>query len=503
MGGPSQAPAGWVAQALTWIGLIDDQLVLCKTVSVKTVTAVTADAQVRRAGDWRCAPLETTASEVSAAVWPALALLAVLVLGQSVGSLYLPTLNADIINNGVAKGDTTLHPDHRPHHARRCADSWPARHQRFQRGEDRDGVRPRCAAGPLPKGRELLPERGGPVRHPVADHPQYQRRAAGADAHEVPLADALHADDGHRQHHHGPPPGRSSVDLHRHHPADHGRLPVPRAAEGHPAVPHHAGPARPHQPDHAGEPERRAGHPGLRARRLRGEAVQRRQPGVDRHHGERLPAVLDHVPGDDCSSSDLSMVGIMWFGGHRVDSGGMPIGNLFAFISYVMQIAVLGDDVGHGGCSGAPGGRLLDPHPGCAQRATGHPRPRDSGRPCPIGGDKRGSRGVPRRRVPLSRRPGPDSRQHLLHGAAGPDDGDRRQHRQREIDADRAHPPAERRHRGRRAHRRGRYPHDRSGRSVEAHRVRSAEGLPLLGHRGQQPALRQSRRRPTKTCGTP
>ena len=35
---------------------------------------------------------------------------------------------------------------------------------------------------------------------------------------------------------------------------------------------------------------------------------------------------------------NLSMVGIIWFGGHRVDSGGMPIGNLFAFIAYVMQI---------------------------------------------------------------------------------------------------------------------------------------------------------------------
>jgi ATP-binding cassette subfamily B protein len=29
------------------------------------------------------------------------------VLGQAIGNLYLPTLNADIINNGVAKGDTT------------------------------------------------------------------------------------------------------------------------------------------------------------------------------------------------------------------------------------------------------------------------------------------------------------------------------------------------------------------------------------------------------------
>ena len=35
---------------------------------------------------------------------------------------------------------------------------------------------------------------------------------------------------------------------------------------------------------------------------------------------------------------NFSLVGIMWFGGHRVDSGGMQIGNLFAFISYIMQL---------------------------------------------------------------------------------------------------------------------------------------------------------------------
>jgi ATP-binding cassette, subfamily B, multidrug efflux pump len=35
---------------------------------------------------------------------------------------------------------------------------------------------------------------------------------------------------------------------------------------------------------------------------------------------------------------NLSTVGIMWFGSHRVDSGAVPIGNLFAFIAYVMQI---------------------------------------------------------------------------------------------------------------------------------------------------------------------
>ena len=35
---------------------------------------------------------------------------------------------------------------------------------------------------------------------------------------------------------------------------------------------------------------------------------------------------------------NLSPVAIVWFGGLRIDSGGMPIGNLSAFLQYVMQI---------------------------------------------------------------------------------------------------------------------------------------------------------------------
>jgi ATP-binding cassette subfamily B multidrug efflux pump len=34
------------------------------------------------------------------------AIVTAILLLQSVGNLYLPNLNADIINNGVAKGDT-------------------------------------------------------------------------------------------------------------------------------------------------------------------------------------------------------------------------------------------------------------------------------------------------------------------------------------------------------------------------------------------------------------
>jgi ATP-binding cassette, subfamily B, multidrug efflux pump len=35
---------------------------------------------------------------------------------------------------------------------------------------------------------------------------------------------------------------------------------------------------------------------------------------------------------------NLSSVAIVWFGGHLIDSGSMPVGNLFAFLAYIMQI---------------------------------------------------------------------------------------------------------------------------------------------------------------------
>jgi ATP-binding cassette subfamily B protein len=38
--------------------------------------------------------------------------------------------------------------------------------------------------------------------------------------------------------------------------------------------------------------------------------------------------------------SNLAMVGVLWFGGHRVDAGQMQIGSLTAYISYVMQIVM-------------------------------------------------------------------------------------------------------------------------------------------------------------------
>ena len=50
--------------------------------------------------------------------WKQVTLVVVLLLGQAIANLYLPDLNADIINNGVAKGDIELHPPHRRTDAR-------------------------------------------------------------------------------------------------------------------------------------------------------------------------------------------------------------------------------------------------------------------------------------------------------------------------------------------------------------------------------------------------
>jgi ATP-binding cassette subfamily B protein len=37
---------------------------------------------------------------------------------------------------------------------------------------------------------------------------------------------------------------------------------------------------------------------------------------------------------------NMSAVAIIWFGGHRIDSGAMPIGNLTAFLTYIMEIMI-------------------------------------------------------------------------------------------------------------------------------------------------------------------
>ena len=98
-------------------------------------------------------------------------------------SLFLPSLNAAIIDEGVAKGDTEF--IWRTGKVMLAVsllqvDLLDRRH--LLRRQDRDGLRPGRTRRDLPPGTGLLLPRAQPFRCAVADHPQHQRRAAGADA---------------------------------------------------------------------------------------------------------------------------------------------------------------------------------------------------------------------------------------------------------------------------------------------------------------------------------
>ena len=120
---------------------------------------------------------------ISARTRNPIALLVLLQLLQTCATLYLPTLNADIIDNGVVKGDT----------------GYILRFGGVMLGvtlvqvvctigavyfgaRTAIGARPGHAGGRLRPGAVLLRPRGRPVRRAVADHPDHQRRAAGPDA---------------------------------------------------------------------------------------------------------------------------------------------------------------------------------------------------------------------------------------------------------------------------------------------------------------------------------
>ncbi len=67
-------------------------------------------------------------------------------------------------------------------------------------------------------------------------------------------------------------------------------------AEGTAAVRRHAGQDRPHQPGHPRGPQRCPGHPRLRADAARGGALRRREPGPDRDLAAGQPAVRADDP---------------------------------------------------------------------------------------------------------------------------------------------------------------------------------------------------------------
>ena len=133
---------------------------------------------------------------------------------------------------------------------------------------------------------------------------------------------------------------------------------------------------------------------------------------------------------------NLSSVAILWFGGLRIDSGDMPIGNLLAFLQYVMQIlfavmmaTVMFIMVPRAAASGERIAKVLGTEVGL----------RDPEAPAELGRG-RGPGRVPRRRLPLPRRRGAHPARRLVRGRAGSHDGHRGQHRQWQDDA--RQPPA-------------------------------------------------------------
>ena len=140
---------------------------------------------------------------------------------------------------------------------------------------------------------------------------------------------------------------------------------------------------------------------------------------------------------------NLSSVAILWFGAFRVDSGEMPIGNLIAFLQYVMQIlfavmmAVFMFVMIPRGIVSS--GRIQE----VLRTEPDGPR---AGGAAPATAADRDAR-VPRRRIPLSRCPGPGPARHLAGRRARADDRHRRQHGQWQDDAHQPHPALLRRHR--------------------------------------------------------
>ena len=124
---------------------------------------------------------------------------------------------------------------------------------------------------------------------------------------------------------------------------------------------------------------------------------------------------------------NLTAIAVVWFGGIRIEAGRMEVGDLMAFIQYVMHImfstmmlSMMFVMLPRASASAVRINEVLDMEPAI----TDPPEPY-----VPGGGAGRG--GVPGRHVPVPRRraagPGAD----LLPGASRRGDGDHRRHRRR------------------------------------------------------------------------
>ena len=187
---------------------------------------------------------------------------------------------------------------------------------------------------------------------------------------------------------------------------------------------------------------------------------------------------------------NASSIAVIWFGGHRIDSGAMSVGSLVAFITYlalimsaVMMATMVAMMAPRAAVSAERIQEVLDtfssvtpprvPVTEVAER--GRLELRDVGFRYP------GAEHAVLQHISFTSLPGQTT---AIIGSTGSG-------KTSLINAGRA--PL-RCHIGYRPLRRRRYPRTRSGDPVAAHRHRPPEAVPVLGHRCEQPALRQAGR---------
>ena len=180
----------------------------------------------------------------------------------------------------------------------------------------------------------------------------------------------------------------------------------------------------------------------------------------------------------------------------------MPIGNLTAFLQYLMQIlfsvlmaVIMFVFVPRAAVSAERIQEVLDTEPSIADPESRSPI-------APFAAGPAGPGRVPRRRVPLPGRRAAGPARHLVHGAARPDDGDRRQHRQRQVDAGQPHPALLRRHRGRGRGRRRRRPRPCARRTCGSGSASSRSARSCSVARSPATFATALPTPPTRSCGT-
>ncbi|CAA9347411.1 MAG: Efflux ABC transporter, permease/ATP-binding protein SCO2463, partial [uncultured Frankineae bacterium] len=384
-----------------------------------------------------------------------------------------------------------LRPAHRRHHAGRLAGAGRLHGGcRVVRSPYGDELRARPARPAVRPRRLVLGAGGGGLRRAVPHHADHERRAAGADArpdvlHHAgrrPDHDGRRRADGHAR---GPRPvlaaRRERARALPHRRRD--RLPHD------PRLPPRAGAHRRGQPGAARADLRHPGRPCLRAGAVRSSSLRRGEHRADVRGAVGRALDGPHVPGRHARPQPVER--------------GRPV---------VRRAARRPGPHGGRRPHGVPGLPAADPHGrhdgdvparagpagrgvrGAHRRGARHRLLRRPARRARHGPGRAGRRGVPGRRaaLPGGERPGAPGRR--LHRATGPDHRDHRLDGRRQDHAAEPGPAPVRRHgRSRPRGRRGRPP-ARPRAAVEHARPRPAEGVPVLRHGREQPALRQAGR---------